>query len=82
MTQVAQAHSGFNQPGMLPSELQVHDETVNQHQQQVTAVQIVRKSHKKAQINNKGILINIVCLSKPDVSYSLPHILTRTPNVD
>lgn len=34
--QVAQAHSQFVQPEMLPSELQAQEETVNQQQQQVT----------------------------------------------
>lgn len=41
LSQVAQAHSQFVQPEMLPSELQAQDETVNHQQQQVTVIQTV-----------------------------------------
>lgn len=39
-SQVAQAHCGFGQPETL----QAHDEAVNQHQQEVTAIRSVGKS--------------------------------------
>lgn len=40
LSQVALAHGGFNQTEMLSSELQAHDVTVTQLQQEVIAVLI------------------------------------------
>lgn len=58
LSQVALAHGGFNQTEMLSSELQAHDVTVTQLQQEVIAVLIVLLT----QICNKRILTNVLCV--------------------
>lgn len=58
LSQVALAHGGFNQPHMLSSELQAHDATVTQLQQEVIAVFIVLLT----KICNKRIFTNVLCV--------------------
>ncbi|XP_041813994.1 centromere-associated protein E isoform X4 [Chelmon rostratus] len=75
MEMVAQAHSEFNQPEMLPSELQVRDEAVTQLQQEIEQLQATLQvvSEQKSQLED-DLQRNVEMAT---VSQSLLHSLQQ-----